>query len=68
MLLKLLKEIGKVIKIDVDSDEVSKRRFARICVEVDTTKPPKMELNYKGVILLNLHLLIMEIYKYLLWL
>lgn len=35
ILRKLLKQIGKVIKIDIDSEEVSKRRFARVCVEVD---------------------------------
>lgn len=43
---ELLKQIGKVIKIDIVSEEVSKRRFARVCVEVDISKPLKMELKY----------------------
>lgn len=46
ILQKLLKQIGRVIKIDIDSEEVSKGR-ARVCVEVDITKPLKMELEYK---------------------
>lgn len=44
---KLLKQIGKVIKIDIDSEDVSKGRFARVCFEVDTSKPLKMEIKYK---------------------
>lgn len=46
ILRKLLKQIGKVIKIDVDSEEVSKGRFGRVCVEVNISKPLKMELKY----------------------
>lgn len=42
-----LKQIDKVIKIDVDSEEVSKGRFLRVCVEVDISKPLKMEVKYK---------------------
>lgn len=47
ILRKLLKQIGRVIKIDVDSEEVSKGRFARVCVEVDISKPLKMDIKYK---------------------
>lgn len=47
ILRKLLKQIGKVIKIDIDSEEVTKGRFARVYVEVDMSKPLKMELKYK---------------------
>lgn len=47
ILRKLLKQIETVIKIDIDLEEVSKGRFARMCVEVDITKPLKLELKYK---------------------
>lgn len=47
MLRKLLKQIGNVIKIDIDSEEVSKGRFFRVYIEVDFSKPLKMELKYK---------------------
>lgn len=47
ILRKLLKQIGKVIKIDIDLEEVSTGRFARFCVEVDISKPLKMEIKYK---------------------
>lgn len=32
---KLLKQLRRVVKIAVDSKEVTKGRFARICIEVD---------------------------------
>lgn len=44
ILKKLLKQIRKVIKIDIDSEEVPKGRFARICMEVDISKALKMEI------------------------
>lgn len=47
ILRKLLKQIGKVIKIDIDSEEVSNGRFAKVCVQVDILKPLKMEIKYK---------------------
>lgn len=47
ILRKLLKPIGNVIKIDIDSQEVSKGRISRVCVEVDIFKPLNMELKYK---------------------
>lgn len=47
ILKKLLKQIRKLIKIDIDSKEVTKGRLARVCVEVDITKPLNMELKYK---------------------
>lgn len=47
ILKKLLKQIGKAIKIDIGSEEVTKGRFARVYVEVDISKPLKVELKYK---------------------
>lgn len=44
---KLLKQIERVIKIVIDLEEVSKGHFAKMCVEVDITKPLKLELKYK---------------------
>lgn len=41
---KLLKQIERVIKIVIDLEEVSKGHFAKMCVEVDITKPLKLEL------------------------
>lgn len=46
-LTKLLKQIGKFIKIDIDLEEVSKGRFAKVYMEVDISKPLKMEIKYK---------------------
>lgn len=54
ILRKLLKQIDNVIKIDIDSEEVSKERFALVCVQVDLSRPLKMELKYNRVMLLNL--------------
>lgn len=46
---EIVKTSGKVIKIDVDSEEVSRGRFARIYVKVDITKPLKMQVkNRRG--------------------
>lgn len=47
ILTKLLKQVGYVIKIDIDSEDVSKGRFARVCVEVDISKPLKIEIKNK---------------------
>lgn len=47
ILRKLLKQVGYVIKIDPDSEDVYKGRFARVCVEVDISKALKMEIKYK---------------------
>lgn len=38
-LKKLLKQIWEVIKIEIDSEEVCKESFARVCVKVDIAKP-----------------------------
>lgn len=35
ILRKLLSKIGNVFKIDIESEEVSKGRFARVCVQED---------------------------------
>lgn len=43
---KLLSPIGRVIKVDADSKEVSNGLFARTCLEVDISKPFKMESKY----------------------
>lgn len=43
---KLLSPIGRVIKVDADSKEVSNGLFARTSLEVDISKPFKMESKY----------------------
>lgn len=53
ILTKLLKQVGKVIKIDIDLEEVFKGRFARVCMEVDISKPLKMEIKHKETMLLK---------------
>lgn len=43
---KLLSLIGRVINVDANIEEVSKRLFARVPLEVDISKPIKMEYKY----------------------
>lgn len=43
---KLLKQIEKVVKFYIYSEEIYRGRFARICVEFDITRPLKIELKY----------------------
>lgn len=43
----MFRRIGKLIKIDVDSEKVFERLFATTCVEVVITKPLQMKVKYK---------------------
>lgn len=45
-LRKILKPIGKLCKVDPNSEELSKGLFARVCLEVDISKPLKMKIQY----------------------
>lgn len=58
---KLLKQIGKVIKIDVDSVKVSKGSLLEYVAKLISLNPWKWKLHIKGVTSLNLSLLTMNI-------
>lgn len=61
---KVGNKIGRLMRIDDATSEISRRRFARICVEVDITKPllPRfkikgraMKIEYEGFHLICFH-------------
>lgn len=45
ILRKVLRPIGKVIQVDVNSEEGSKGLFAQVSMEIDISKPLKWSLN-----------------------
>ncbi|XP_019161966.1 PREDICTED: uncharacterized protein LOC109158503 [Ipomoea nil] len=47
-LRKLGNKVGRSIRVDQATSLVSRGKFARICVEVDITKPLISKFNYKG--------------------
>lgn len=53
---KILKPVGKIYKIDVNSEVISRGLFVWECIEVDISKPLKMEIKYNrgGVLLTSL--------------
>lgn len=46
ILSKILKPIGRLIKLDPTLEEVSKGIFVKVCLEVDVSKPLKMKIKY----------------------
>lgn len=36
----------KVVKVDTNSEKVSKGLFARVCIEIDVSRPSKMEVRH----------------------
>lgn len=46
ILRKILKPVGKLCKLDPNSEELYKALFARVCLEVDISKLLKMKIQY----------------------
>lgn len=46
ILSKILKPIGRLIKLDPNFEEISKGLFVRVCLEVDVSKPLKMNKSF----------------------
>lgn len=46
ILRKILKPVGKLCKVDPNSEELSKSLFARVRLEMDISKPLKMKIKY----------------------
>lgn len=46
VLRHILSPISKLYKVDCNSEEVSKGFFARVCVDVDISKPLKRKIKY----------------------
>ncbi|XP_019167843.1 PREDICTED: uncharacterized protein LOC109163549 [Ipomoea nil] len=47
-LRKLGNKVGRTLRVDQATSMVSRGKFARICIEVDITKPLISKFNYKG--------------------
>ncbi|KAI9085653.1 hypothetical protein K1719_032496 [Acacia pycnantha] len=50
-LLNLGNAIGKAIRLDVHTAQRARGKFARICVELDLTKPLVLEFDVEGQVL-----------------
>lgn len=50
-LTKVGNTIGKTVKVDLQTEEIARGKFARICVELDLSKPLTAKVGVVGKLL-----------------